>query len=157
MYHLSSVLAWPDYCTAFSRTSGPSWSDANNINNVRIAVVERGEKVHGKTPQNFQHDHESTTLLRDLFTAAHYSSCPGADHSISSPTTLNTFTPQRHLHLQVLDVPTGRGWGGSTNIHAGLLVPPSQEDFQSWPGTWKGRMMHASCLLLLSRLQILFH
>ncbi|KAL7516542.1 hypothetical protein ACHAWX_001546 [Stephanocyclus meneghinianus] len=116
---------------------------ADKINDVRIAVVERGENVAGETPQCFQHGHASTIHLRDWFTAAHYSSFSGTKHPISSPTTLHTSTPQRHLHSRILDVPTGRGWGGSTNIHAGLLVTPSPKDFQSWPGTWKDRMIHA--------------
>ncbi|KAL3796885.1 hypothetical protein HJC23_008838 [Cyclotella cryptica] len=117
---------------------------AINSNHVRIAVVERGETVRGETPPTFRHDHESTIHLQDWFAAAHYaSSCAAADRRISSPTTLHASAPQRHLHSRILDVPTGRGWGGSTNIHAGLMVPPSEEDFQSWPGMWRDRMMHA--------------
>lgn len=58
--------------------------------------------------------------------------------SFHSPTTLYTSEPQKYLHNRILDIPTGNGYGGTTNIHAGLVVPPDFEmDFRYWPGRWK--------------------
>jgi len=57
------------------------------------------------------------------------------------------------LNNRIIDVPTGSGWGGTTNIHAGLVMEPcyygggeekdgrvegSAGDFDSWPGRWRG-------------------
>ena len=56
----------------------------------------------------------------------------------SSPTILHESQPQPHLHNRILDIPTGSGYGGTTNIHAGLVVEPDYEnDFISWPKRWR--------------------
>lgn len=145
--------------------------------NLRIAVLERGSDAVGqgnsmhsgsgiskqnpkiqKTKESFNHSHSSTHSLRTWFTAAHYTSKPTKHiiipqpQSLSqtkspSPTVLHTTTPQTHLNNRIIDVPTGTGWGGTTNIHAGLAVEPwygvagsnsGSGDFANWPGRWKG-------------------
>ncbi|KAL7467196.1 hypothetical protein ACHAXS_007503 [Conticribra weissflogii] len=60
------------------------------------------------------------------------------ESTIPSPTTLHASEPQKYLHHRILDIPTGNGYGGTTNIHAGLVVPPDYKiDFRCWPGRWK--------------------
>jgi len=121
-------------------------------------------KIHAehKLPR-FAHSHPSTFSLEHWFTAAHYTSKPveymvqqrgnsiatlspissnpaaAVSHDVPSPTILHTSIPQPHLNHRIIDVPTGTGWGGTTNIHAGLVMEPSYEgDFDNWPGRWKG-------------------
>lgn len=115
----------------------------NAVNNIRIAVVERGGKSYDEgssSNTHFEHEHELTLHLHHWFHAAHYTSQPNIIDT-SSPTVLHASTPQSFLHDRILDVPTGRGWGGSTNIHAGLFIPPQSSDFDTWPGDWKERIM----------------
>eukprot|EP00956_Cyclotella_meneghiniana_P026176 scaffold55934_cov25-Cyclotella_meneghiniana.AAC.4 len=83
---------------------------ANASNKIRIAVVERGGKSREESSSHahFEHEHESTVHLQHWFRAAHYT---------------------------ILDVPTGRAWGESTNIH------PQSSDFDAWPGYCKERIM----------------
>eukprot|EP00956_Cyclotella_meneghiniana_P025305 scaffold52590_cov23-Cyclotella_meneghiniana.AAC.3 len=110
---------------------------------MRIAVVERGGKCNDEesTPHtSFEHEHESIVHLQHWFRAAHYTSRSNSTNE-SFPTVLHSSTPQVFLHNRILDVPTGRGWGGSTNIHAGLFIPPQSSDFDAWPGNWKERVM----------------
>jgi choline dehydrogenase-like flavoprotein len=42
---------------------------------------------------------------------------------------------------RVLDVSTGIGLGGSTLINAGLVIPPSSQDFLEWPSSVKDSIM----------------
>lgn len=86
-----------------------------------IAVIERGSGP----PHSAK-----TSNLSDWPDAA-------TRRSISS-TTLKT-TIGRH----VLDIPIGRGLGGTTNINAGLCTPPAAIDFEIWPEPWKGSMMNS--------------
>jgi choline dehydrogenase-like flavoprotein len=122
----------------------------------------------------FDHPHPSTYSLRHWFTAAHFisrpmdrngvhcgatsrmalTSAPIFDSLPPSPTLLHITTPQRCLNNRIIDVPTGTGWGGTTNINAGLIVEPcygygkalndngkrvcTSGDFDAWPGQWKG-------------------
>mmetsp|Transcript_12147 Transcript_12147/g.29668 ORF Transcript_12147/g.29668 Transcript_12147/m.29668 type:complete len:788 (+) Transcript_12147:170-2533(+) len=75
-------------------------------------------------------------------------------------TILHSSTPQPHLNSRIMDIPTGIGWGGTTNIHAGLIMEPCygssrnsnlqshentrdrevdvKDDFDNWPGMWRG-------------------
>ncbi len=123
----------------------------------------------------FDHPHPSTYSLRHWFTAAHFTSRPTDRYCVHggggisrmsltsapifdspppSPTMLHSTTPQLCLHDRIIDVPTGTGWGGTTNINAGLIVEPwygygkalnddgkrgcTRGDFDAWPGQWKG-------------------
>ena len=43
----------------------------------------------------------------------------------------------------IVDIPIGRGLGGTTNINAGLCTPPAAVDFEIWPEPWKGSMMNS--------------
>ncbi|KAL9186799.1 hypothetical protein ACHAXT_010519 [Thalassiosira profunda] len=113
-----------------------------------------GKDAPNEEPRRFRHPHPSTHSLREWFTAAHYTSRASnhmntsdadASHALQTddatapPTVLHTTTPQPHLHQRILDVPTGSGWGGTTNIHAGLVMEPNYErDFDAWPGRWRG-------------------
>ena len=74
--------------------------------------------------------------------------------STPTPTVLHVTTPNGATNYRLLDIPMGCGWGGSTNIHAGLIMEPTPtpmmgaagaaadnvdgDDFLSWPGRWKG-------------------
>ena len=113
--------------------------------NIHIAVLERGGHSYHDGASSFQHQHPSTKQLDQWFEAAHYSTSHTTtdDATLQSPTVCHVATPQVHLHHRVVDVPTGQGWGGSTNIHAGLFVPPSFNDFNSWPHDWRKRMTMA--------------
>lgn len=44
--------------------------------------------------------------------------------------------PQRGMNGRMLQVPIGGGLGGGSNINACLAVPPSIDDFDSWPEQW---------------------
>ena len=88
----------------------------------------------------FDYPHPSTKCLSRWFEASHYSSTitdyvvrsnngdGGGDarkESLTeSPTELHATVPNRSTNYRVMDVPTGRGWGGSTNVHAGLIMEP---------------------------------
>ena len=75
------------------------------------------------------------------------------------PTVLHVSTPNGATNYRLFDIPMGCGWGGSTNIHAGLIMEPpppptmmmggaaaaaaptttnNGDEFMSWPGRWKG-------------------
>lgn len=41
---------------------------------------------------------------------------------------------------RVVDIPVGKGLGGTTNVNACLCTPPARADFVSWPAPWKERM-----------------
>ncbi|KAL3793578.1 hypothetical protein ACHAW5_002858 [Stephanodiscus triporus] len=106
----------------------------------------------------FDHPHPSTRRLSTWFEASHYSSGPtecvvrGGDSrddyydydgptSPQSPTVLHPTVPNSSTNFRVMDVPTGRGWGGTTNVHAGLVVEPDYEGLDAdaaWPGMWRG-------------------
>lgn len=161
----------------------------NDEDDIRIAILERGgggkdtnddgDGGGGKEERcgRFDHPHPSTRCLSRWFEASHYSSatteyvvrrddeCDDADGDATteSPTVLHATVPNRSTNYRVMDVPTGRGWGGSTNVHAGLVVEPnwstssssggegmSEEeeeedddddgdfDARCWPGRWRG-------------------
>lgn len=120
---------------------------------IRVAILERGASAAacGAVEVQFGNTHESARSLQTWFDAAHYcapksTSQPSIDLSrrspSGSPTALEASTPQVGLGHRVVDVPTGQGWGGSTNINAGLVTEPkyggAAGDFDDWPGRWKG-------------------
>lgn len=86
---------------------------------VSIAVLERGGGV----------DHDAMTVVPSRWHDA-------ATTESSSVSLLHTSIGNR-----VVDVPTGKGLGGTTNVNACLVVPPSDEDFQSWPLPWRESVM----------------
>ena len=121
---------------------------------IRIAILERGggrvvggggektkDRDRGKAGSRFDHPHPSTTHLSRWFEASHYSStvaaatrecdddgggrdeCDGPT-TPQSPTVLHETLPNRATNYRVMDVPTGLGWGGTTNVHAGLVNDP---------------------------------
>ncbi|KAL3810755.1 hypothetical protein ACHAXA_001155 [Cyclostephanos tholiformis] len=135
----------------------------------------------GGKRSRFDHPHPSTECLSRWFEASHYSStitdyvvCRRHDDGDvattppQSPTVLHATVPNRSTNYRVMDVPTGRGWGGSTNVNAGLVMEPiwssmssfseggashhgrnddreekeeqggGDFDAPSWPGMWRG-------------------
>lgn len=84
-----------------------------------IAVIERG---HGPP-------HSPTTMSPKDW--------PDAATTPSSSVTLLTTT----IGNRVVEIPTGSGLGGSTNINACLCTPPASADFEVWPDPWKTSMM----------------
>ena len=151
--------------------------------NLRIAILERGCNNNEAScdcsstiSSNFEHSHPVTVSLQNWFHAAHYDSendimlCRvppprkkqiDRQHYFCHPTILHTTTPQSNLSNRIIDVPTGNGYGGGTNINAGLVVRPKHcwhdysdtdnsgssssssagssggGDFDAWPGMWK--------------------
>eukprot|EP00984_Skeletonema_dohrnii_P000992 scaffold318_cov96-Skeletonema_dohrnii-CCMP3373.AAC.3 len=140
-------------------------SSSSNLSHVRIAVLERGNSVDltnnstcatdAGTPQ-FEHCHASTYHLQNWFQTAHY--IPSSKTTTQHPTILHTTTPQSHLCNRIIDVPTGTGWGGGTNINAGLIVQPNTEhDFENWPGRWKSSGWKGDGLIDNAMDEILVH
>ena len=121
---------------------------------ISVAILERGASAcsSGGGEVQFESTHEAARSLQTWFDAAHYCTpkSMGQPSSIDpslrtpggSPTTMEASTPQAGLGHRVVDVPTGQGWGGSTNINAGLVTEPKYggavSDFDDWPGRWKG-------------------
>ena len=126
------------------------------------------ERVAGMRSR-FDHPHPSTTYLSRWFEASHYSSTAaefaaattrehddggddddGCDEqrddptAPQSPTVLHATSPNRATNYRVMDVPTGRGWGGTTNVHAGLVMDPiwsssSSSRRKRGEASWSGR------------------
>lgn len=137
-------------------------ASSSNLSRVRIAVLERGNSIinsstcagGGGTLNNnndvemlsiasqIEHVHPSSCHLKNWFQTAHYNIPSSSRCGASNPTILHTTIPQTYLHNRIIDVPTGSGWGGGTNINAGLIMKPHnfRDDFDnnSWPGRWKG-------------------
>jgi choline dehydrogenase-like flavoprotein len=91
-----------------------------------IAVIERGSgPPHAP----------ATKSPRLWFTASHQSSSSSASVRL-----LSSVLPHGQ---RVMDVPTGQGLGGTTNIHACLCTPPSSDDFVTWPNPWRNDMMES--------------
>ena len=44
---------------------------------------------------------------------------------------------------RVVDIPVGKGLGGTTNVNATLCTPPAADDFASWPSPWNDSLMHS--------------
>jgi len=111
--------------------------------NLSITVIERGHG-HGHN-NNYGHDHEQDhdhehheqqhavnhQRINDpnqWFLASHSKNQNSAPlHSI----------PQRGLGGRIICLPTGKGFGGGTNINACLAVRPSCDDFECWPLQWR--------------------
>jgi choline dehydrogenase len=103
---------------------------AKNTTFFRIAVIERGS---------------GPSHCANTKSPAHW---PDAAATSSSSVTLLKTT----IGNRVLDVPTGRGLGGTTNINACLCTPPAAVDFETWPDPWRTAMMGSA----ESILQIMF-
>ncbi|KAI2508508.1 GMC oxidoreductase [Fragilaria crotonensis] len=83
-----------------------------------IVVIERGGD-----------DHDQRTLV------------PNKWHDASNTASTSVSLLQTTIGSRCIDVPIGRGLGGTTNVNACLVAPPSRDDFQSWPTPLKGKMM----------------
>ncbi|KAL7537091.1 hypothetical protein ACHAXR_007572 [Thalassiosira sp. AJA248-18] len=137
--------------------------ESNDRQSHSVESSDQKQYATNQKRQRFGHSHPSTYSLKDWFTAAHYTSKPsnyiieqGTEipssantfnsqrnssrnkYGSASPTVLHTTVPQAHLNTRIIDVPTGCGWGGTTNINAGLVMQPLRGDFANWPGRWKG-------------------
>ena len=66
---------------------------------------------------------------------------PNNWHDASNTESRSASLLQTTIGSRCIDVPIGRGLGGTTNVNACLVAPPSRDDFQSWPTPLKGRMM----------------
>lgn len=143
-------------------TNNKSKKMQNDDDDSEPSMQKTKNHAEHKLPR-FGHSHPSTFSLEHWFTAAHYTSKPveymvqqrgndgtslsptssnpaaAVSHGAPSPTILHTTIPQPYLNHRIIDVPTGTGWGGTTNIHAGLSMEPCYGgDFDKWPGRWKG-------------------
>ena len=85
-----------------------------------IVVIERGGE-----------DHDQRTLI------------PNKWHDASNTASTSASLLQATIGSRCIDVPIGKGLGGTTNVNACLVAPPSSDDFQSWPDPWKGSMMQS--------------
>eukprot|EP00550_Attheya_septentrionalis_P008604 CAMPEP_0198295890 /NCGR_PEP_ID=MMETSP1449-20131203/30174_1 /TAXON_ID=420275 /ORGANISM="Attheya septentrionalis, Strain CCMP2084" /LENGTH=703 /DNA_ID=CAMNT_0043996325 /DNA_START=160 /DNA_END=2271 /DNA_ORIENTATION=- len=124
----------------------------NPLNQViRIAVLERGGNC---SCVSLCHSHSCNTntnascergdLVQDWFAKAHQ--IRSRDDDDDDCGCLEQSIPQEGLNGRVVDVPSGQGLGGGTNINACLVIPPKQSDFSSWPGRWTDgtRLIHAA-------------
>jgi hypothetical protein len=92
-----------------------------------IAVVERGGG--GRSP----HCSKNSPLTKSphrWYEAAHSDDC-----SVMYKSTITR---------RVLDIPVGKGIGGSSNINACLCIPPLQDDFMEWEEPWKSSLYSSS-------------
>lgn len=78
-----------------------------------IAVIERGNRLPAS----------KTMDLSQWYPAAHENSS-------------STRLASTSIMGRVLDVPMGQGLGGSSNINAGLVMPPCKDDWEKWPEPW---------------------
>jgi choline dehydrogenase len=85
-----------------------------------IAILERGGV-----------DHDAKTLL------------PRRWHDAANTESSSVSLLQTSIGNRVVDVPTGKGLGGTTNVNACLVVPPADDDFQSWPLPWRESVIPA--------------
>lgn len=194
--HQSNYSNNANHCNVEGEENDGGDATANrNQSSIRIAVLERGgsdvqfgqDSAAAATTNNssiFRHDDPSTRSLQSWFTAAHYSSQSTSyiirnekdsnsqtAATLQPSTVLHTSTPQARLNNRIVDVPTGSGWGGGTNINAGLVVEPKftnqtihddnesankmgeRSDFANWPGRWKdGTLMQNSVNEVLNAL-----
>jgi choline dehydrogenase-like flavoprotein len=88
----------------------------NEVPPFTIAVIERGDKDPVET--------EQTRSPRRWFAAAH-----GKSSSVE-------ILPG-NVSGRIIDVPVGKGVGGTSNINACLCIPPARHDFDNWPDPWK--------------------
>lgn len=87
---------------------------------LSIAMVERG----GKEPE------QNTVDLKQWYSASH----PGRETASVRPIATQ-MTGRR------IDLPTGQGLGGTSNINAGIVMPPVlPDDFETWPEPWKSSL-----------------
>ena len=42
-----------------------------------------------------------------------------------------------------MDIPVGRGLGGTSNVNACLCTQPLAQDFDTWPGQWKNKLLQS--------------
>jgi choline dehydrogenase-like flavoprotein len=96
----------------------------NEVPPFTIAVIERGD---GEPVRQ-------TRSPRRWFAAA---------HSKSSSVEILTGS----VRGRVIDVPVGKGVGGTSNINACLCIPPAQQDFDNWPDPWRSDIMSSVHLI----------
>lgn len=89
-----------------------------------VCLIERGN-VDGEP-----HDLSTENPIR-WYEAAH------ARNSRSATQIPTTITGR------VMDLPIGKGLGGTSNINACLCTPPLQQDLDSWPDQWQQTMLPA--------------
>lgn len=108
-----------------------SSSSSSSTESISIAVVDRGGR--GTTGASDDDDDDDGILdLRRWYFAAH----PGRanDNVCPVPTTITG---------RKMDLPTGQGLGGSSNINAGIVMPPRSHDYTFWPEPWSSSLPEA--------------
>lgn len=95
------------------------YKDLSSLPNFTVAIIERGAG-----PPN----DASTQSPSNWFEAAHKLNSKSVSH-ISSEIT-----------GRIMDIPIGKGLGGSSNINACLCTFPRPQDFDCWPEPWKSSM-----------------
>jgi choline dehydrogenase-like flavoprotein len=97
--------------------------------NFTIAVIERGPFSCRETKTSTSKVYNDAKKDPSMwFRTAH-------DERSRDKLLLRT-VPQRGMNGRILEVPIGGGLGGGSNINACLAVPPSIDDFNSWPEQW---------------------
>lgn len=96
----------------------------NEVPPFTIAVVERGDGDPA----------EQTRSPQRWFAAAH-------DKSSSVEILPGS------VRGRILDVPVGKGVGGTSNINASLCIPPARQDFHTWPDPWRTDLMSSVHLI----------
>lgn len=101
-------------------------AEHQSIGLLSIAIVDHGAFSPHSQPHRIVRD------LRHWYRAAH--------DETSSVTNVYHGTTRSG---RVLDVPVGRGRGGTSNVHAGLCLAPTRDDLAAWPAPWDTRLPQA--------------
>jgi choline dehydrogenase-like flavoprotein len=86
-----------------------------------VALVERGNR------------HSDVAATHTLIRWCHASHTPNNQS--------NQIHTGRLLNRRLIDVSVGKGLGGTTNINAGLVIPPARDDFAQWPAEIRDKIM----------------
>lgn len=84
-----------------------------------IGIVDQGEDLHDTTTRD----------PKDWYAASHSRSSKSVYHIASTITN------------RVMDLPIGKGVGGTSNINATLCTPPLAGDLASWPSPWRENLL----------------
>ncbi|CAJ1943036.1 unnamed protein product [Cylindrotheca closterium] len=84
-----------------------------------ICIVDQGDDSHDDT----------TGDPKDWYAASHIRSSKSVYQIFSTITN------------RVVDLPIGKGLGGTSNINATLCMPPLASDLESWPSPWKENLL----------------
>jgi choline dehydrogenase-like flavoprotein len=108
------------------KNGAPTSSSSSSSSFTTVALLERGSGGEAEAAD------PSTRQLSHWFRASHR---PSESNAILTGKVRNS-------RRRVVDVPTGRGLGGTSNINAGIVAPPARSDFaRRWPAAVRDAAM----------------